>query len=113
MHKYNSSILLSCFQVKCAHSLYHRKKVTTMTFADVGEVAFANGPPWGRKFSKWARFSILFGLFLAYFGTCSVYTVIIAKNFKIVSKIESVFNFSIYRFAVAILKSSTTLFFTI
>ncbi|CAH0765622.1 unnamed protein product [Bemisia tabaci] len=88
--------------VKCAHSLYHRKKVTTMTFADVGEVAFANGPPWGRKFSKWARFSILFGLFLAYFGTCSVYTVIIAKNFKIVIEHHSHYNADI-RFYIAVL----------
>ena len=41
--------------VKCAHELYYRTKVTAMSFADVGEVAFANGPPWARKFSKLAR----------------------------------------------------------
>ncbi|XP_066907422.1 proton-coupled amino acid transporter-like protein pathetic isoform X2 [Halyomorpha halys] len=68
--------------VKCAHVLYKRTRVTAMSFADVGEVAFANGPPWCRKFSKLARISILGGLFAAYFGTCSVYTVIIAQNFQ-------------------------------
>ncbi|CAB0011240.1 unnamed protein product [Nesidiocoris tenuis] len=68
--------------VQCAHELYRRTRVTSMTFADVGEVAFANGPHWGRKYSKLARMSILAGLFAAYFGTCSVYTVIISENFK-------------------------------
>ena len=42
-------------QVKCAHELYRRTRVTSMSFADVGEVAFANGPKWGRKFAKAAR----------------------------------------------------------
>uniref|UniRef100_A0A1B6DLW5 Amino acid transporter transmembrane domain-containing protein n=1 Tax=Clastoptera arizonana TaxID=38151 RepID=A0A1B6DLW5_9HEMI len=68
--------------VKCAHVLYYRVRVSTMSYADVGEVAFANGPPWGRKFAKLARISILGGLFAAYFGTCSVYTVIISRNFQ-------------------------------
>ncbi|XP_075229259.1 solute carrier family 36 member pathetic [Lycorma delicatula] len=68
--------------VKCAHELYHRTNVSTMSFAQVGEVAFASGPPWGRKFSKLARACIVGGLFAAYFGTCSVYTVLISENFK-------------------------------
>lgn len=68
--------------IKCAHVLYYRTRVTAMSFADVGEVAFSNGPPWGRKFAKLARVSIQTGLFAAYFGTCSVYTVIIATNFQ-------------------------------
>jgi proton-coupled amino acid transporter len=41
--------------VKCAHALYYRTRVTAMSFADVGEVAFANGPPFARNFSKFAR----------------------------------------------------------
>ncbi|XP_021914744.1 proton-coupled amino acid transporter-like protein pathetic isoform X3 [Zootermopsis nevadensis] len=68
--------------VKCAHELYYRTRVTAMSFADVGEVAFANGPPWARKFSKIARQTILVSLFLTYFGTCSVYTVIVGNNFQ-------------------------------
>jgi len=68
--------------VKCAHELYYRTRVTAMSFADVGEVAFANGPTWARKYSKLARQTILMGLFLTYFGTCSVYTVIVANNFQ-------------------------------
>lgn len=68
--------------VKCAHELYYRTKVTAMSFADVGEVAFANGPPWARKFSKLARLTVLVSLFMTYFGTCSVYTVIVGTNFQ-------------------------------
>lgn len=67
--------------MKCAHTLYKRTRRTEMNFAEVAEVAFANGPQWGRKFARVAKVSILQCLFWTYFGTCSVYTVIIAKNF--------------------------------
>jgi len=53
-----------------------------MSYADVAEVAFANGPEWSRKFSSLTRESVLWLLFITYFGTCSVYTVIIASNFE-------------------------------
>ncbi|XP_050540867.1 proton-coupled amino acid transporter-like protein pathetic isoform X2 [Daktulosphaira vitifoliae] len=68
--------------VKCAHILYRRTKVTAMSFADVAEVAFANGPSWSRKLSYLSRQVILILLFVTYFGTCCVYTVIIATNFQ-------------------------------
>lgn len=68
-------------QVKCAHKLYVRTRRTTMGFSDVAESAFANGPKWGRPFARFSRTFILQCLFWTYFGTCSVYTVIIAKNF--------------------------------
>lgn len=68
--------------VQCAHELYKRTRVTAMTFPDVGEVAFANGPTWGRKFAPTIRTTILASLFLTYFGTCSVYTVIIGTNLQ-------------------------------
>lgn len=58
-----------------------------MSFAEVAEVAFLNGPKWGRKFAALAKHSIQWGLFITYFGTCSVYTVIIATNFQQVSSI--------------------------
>lgn len=53
-----------------------------MNFAEVAEIAFLNGPKWGRKFAKIAKVTILQCLFWTYFGTCSVYTVIIATNFQ-------------------------------
>lgn len=68
--------------VKCAHVLYHKTKRTEMGFADVAEVAFATGPQWGRKFSRPIRYLIQVSLFVTYFGTCSVYAVIVAANFK-------------------------------
>ena len=66
--------------IKCAHVLYYRTRRTEMSFADVAEVAFATGPEWGRKFSKPVRYLIQISLFATYFGTCSVYTVIVAAN---------------------------------
>lgn len=68
--------------VKCGHKLYYKTRRTKMSFAEIAEVAFENGPKWCRGFAPIAKFSILFGLFLTYFGTCSVYTVIVAKNFE-------------------------------
>ncbi|BFF97391.1 proton-coupled amino acid transporter-like protein pathetic [Drosophila madeirensis] len=68
--------------VKCGHKLYYKTRRTKMTFAEIAESAFQKGPKWCRGFAPVAKFSILFGLFLTYFGTCSVYTVIVAKNFE-------------------------------
>lgn len=70
------------FQVKCGHKLYYKTRRSQMSFAEIAEVSFQNGPKWCRGFAPVAKFSILFGLFLTYFGTCSVYTVIVAKNFE-------------------------------
>lgn len=53
-----------------------------MSFAEIAQSAFANGPQWGRKFAGFSRVLILQCLFWTYFGTCSVYTVIIATNFQ-------------------------------
>lgn len=53
-----------------------------MNFSEVAEVAFANGPSWGRPYAKFFKVLILQSLFWTYFGTCSVYTVIIATNFQ-------------------------------
>ncbi|XP_078043406.1 solute carrier family 36 member pathetic [Augochlora pura] len=68
--------------IKCAHFLYHKTRRTEMSFADVAEVAFSTGPEWGRRFSKPVRYLIQISLFATYFGTCSVYTVIVAANFN-------------------------------
>ncbi|XP_014483363.1 PREDICTED: proton-coupled amino acid transporter 4 [Dinoponera quadriceps] len=68
--------------VKCAHMLYHKTRTTEMSFADVAETAFSTGPQWAKKFAKPSRYLIQISLFATYFGTCSVYTVIVAANFK-------------------------------
>lgn len=68
--------------VKCAHTLYRRTRKTAMTFAEVAIVALENGPQWGRGLAPFIGVCITYGLFITYFGTCSVYTVIIAENFK-------------------------------
>ncbi|ALC44494.1 path [Drosophila busckii] len=79
--------------VKCGHKLYYRTRRTKMTFAEIAEAAFLKGPKSLRMFAPVAKFSILFGLFLTYFGTCAVYTVIVAKNFEQV--LEHWFGFDI------------------
>lgn len=56
-----------------------------MNFAEVAESAFIHGPKWGRKFARFTKVLILQSLFWTYFGTCSVYTVIIATNIQRVS----------------------------
>lgn len=48
------------------------------------------GPSWGRPWAQFMKHFINYGLFVTYFGTCSVYTVIIAENFM--QLIEHYFN---------------------
>ncbi|KAL0852168.1 hypothetical protein ABMA28_000403 [Loxostege sticticalis] len=66
--------------VKCAHVLYKKTRRTNMTFPEVGEAALANGPEGLRRYAYSFRIFILVSLFATYFGTCSVYTVIVARN---------------------------------
>lgn len=68
--------------VKAAHALYRRTNKTQMTFDQVAETAFATGPTWLRWFSKPSGYLITSSLWFTYFGTCAVYTVIIAANFN-------------------------------
>lgn len=67
--------------VKCAHTLYRRTRKTQMNFAEVAESAFVLGPSWARPWAPTMKHLINYGLFITYFGTCAVYTVIIAENF--------------------------------
>ncbi|VVC86204.1 proton-coupled amino acid transporter-like protein pathetic [Leptidea sinapis] len=66
--------------IKCAHVLYKKTKKCTMSFPEVAEASLENGPQWGRRWANTFRIFILVSLFMTYFGTCSVYTVLIAKN---------------------------------
>ncbi|XP_011300217.1 proton-coupled amino acid transporter 1 [Fopius arisanus] len=68
--------------VKCAHVLYHKTRRTEMSFADIAEASLAHGPSCLRGFSKPSRYLIQISLFITYFGTCSVYAVIVAANFR-------------------------------
>lgn len=75
--------------VKCAHVLYYKTRRTEMDFADIAEVAFSTGPRWATKLAKPSRYIIQISLFATYFGTCSVYAVIVAANFEKVIKFYS------------------------
>ncbi|XP_055689068.1 proton-coupled amino acid transporter-like protein pathetic [Lutzomyia longipalpis] len=90
--------------VKCAHTLYRRTHTPQMSFAEVAEVAFQNGPKWGRGFARLAKWIILNSLFITYFGTCSVYSVIVATNFQQVFEhwFDTVINLRVMIFALLI-----------
>lgn len=53
-----------------------------MTFAEVFEAAFANGPSCTRAWSTYARYFVIITMFVTYFGTCSVSVIIMAENAK-------------------------------
>lgn len=53
-----------------------------MSFADVAEAAFANGPVALRSIAPFARYFVTVSVFVTYFGACSVYAVIIGDNTK-------------------------------
>lgn len=74
-----------------------------MNFSEVAEVAFANGPKWGRPYAKFFKVLILQSLFWTYFGTCSVYTVIIATNFKQVIEYQFGFDQDLRLYIAALL----------
>lgn len=65
-----------------AHALYYRTKISSMTYGDVAEAAFSNGPKVLRKFSTFGRLFVSIGLFCTYFGAVSVYTVVAATSYK-------------------------------
>lgn len=89
--------------VVCAHELYKRSGRTSMTFADVAEEACKRGPPWSRKYSGLARMMVDIGIFVTYFGTCSAYTVIVAKNFdKVLTEYYGEYNIRYYILALLI-----------
>ncbi|XP_026727945.1 proton-coupled amino acid transporter-like protein pathetic isoform X2 [Trichoplusia ni] len=66
--------------IKCAHVLYYRTRKSQMTFPEVGKAALETGPVSVQKFGNTFRSFILISLFITYFGVCSVYSVIVAKN---------------------------------
>lgn len=53
-----------------------------MTFPEVAETAFATGPRGSRWLALPARYFVITNLFLTYFGSCTVYAVIVGDNAK-------------------------------
>ncbi|XP_076263241.1 solute carrier family 36 member pathetic [Rhynchophorus ferrugineus] len=70
--------------VVCAHELYRKCGKTQMSFAEVAEEACRRGPKWIKPFALPARHTVLIGIFITYFFTCSCYSVIVAKNINYV-----------------------------
>ncbi|KAL1453429.1 hypothetical protein WDU94_007569 [Cyamophila willieti] len=89
--------------LECTHLLYRRNKVTVLTLPQVGEAAFATGPAWVKKYATAMRVFIKLAIFFTYFGTCSVYTVIIATNFSKVIFYQTGTNINIRFYICALL----------
>ncbi|XP_031633234.1 proton-coupled amino acid transporter-like protein pathetic [Contarinia nasturtii] len=68
--------------VKCAHILYKRTRTSSMTFAEIAEAAFVNGPNAVHGLAPFARHFVTILMFATYFGACAVYAVIIGENTK-------------------------------
>lgn len=51
-----------------------------MSFAEIAEAAFVNGPIRWRFMATFARYFVTISLFITYFGACMVYSVIIGEN---------------------------------
>ncbi|XP_054290413.1 proton-coupled amino acid transporter-like protein pathetic, partial [Macrosteles quadrilineatus] len=68
--------------VQCAHQLCQRRKLPSLGFADVAEVAFLEGPQKVQKFASTARFMVNTFLVLDLLGCCCVYIVFVTSNLK-------------------------------
>jgi len=68
--------------VQCAHQLCQRRKLPSLGFADVAEVAFIEGPSKVQKFAPTARFMVNSFLVLDLLGCCCVYIVFVCSNLK-------------------------------
>ncbi|XP_055378661.1 proton-coupled amino acid transporter-like protein CG1139 isoform X2 [Condylostylus longicornis] len=68
--------------VKCAHILCRRRQIPALSFADVVENAFLDGPPSLQKWSRFMRFIVDTFLVLDLIGCCCIYLVFIATNLQ-------------------------------
>ncbi|XP_046684932.1 proton-coupled amino acid transporter-like protein pathetic [Homalodisca vitripennis] len=68
--------------VQCAFQLCQRRKLPSLGFADVAEVAFLEGPQRVRKLAPIARFLVNSFIVIDLLGCCCVYTVFVCSNLK-------------------------------
>lgn len=68
--------------VKCAHIVYRRMKVPSLTFGEVAKASFMAGPPAVQKYARLARFIINTFLVLDLIACCCVYNVFVGASIK-------------------------------
>uniref|UniRef100_A0A336LIC8 CSON003690 protein n=1 Tax=Culicoides sonorensis TaxID=179676 RepID=A0A336LIC8_CULSO len=69
--------------VRSAHRLCFRKKVPSLNYADIAEVAVLTAPnPDLHKYSRLARFLVDSFLIIDLLGCCCVYNIFVARNLK-------------------------------
>ncbi|XP_075228660.1 proton-coupled amino acid transporter-like protein pathetic isoform X2 [Lycorma delicatula] len=68
--------------VKCAHILCQKRQLESIGFRKIVELAFLEGPPRLRKYSKIAGILIIVALLMELLGCCCAYVVFVAKSIK-------------------------------
>lgn len=68
--------------VRCAHELYDRKGLFRLSYAEVSQLSFENGPEKFRKFGKAASFTADFIICIDLLGSCVTYTISMAETIR-------------------------------
>ncbi|XP_056630452.1 proton-coupled amino acid transporter-like protein pathetic isoform X2 [Diorhabda carinulata] len=91
--------------VKCAHVIYHRQKVSSLSFDEVAEAAFLSGPKAFHPWAKFAKAMINFFLVVDLLGCCCVYVLFVSKNLKQVvdAYVEETYHYDVRFYMLALL----------
>ncbi|XP_075229408.1 proton-coupled amino acid transporter-like protein pathetic isoform X2 [Lycorma delicatula] len=72
--------------VKCGHILCQRKMIPSVGFKQIAELAFQEGPPSFKKYSKLAGIIVDASLVTELLGCCSAYVIMVSRNLKQVTE---------------------------
>uniref|UniRef100_A0A1B6E7B9 Amino acid transporter transmembrane domain-containing protein n=3 Tax=Clastoptera arizonana TaxID=38151 RepID=A0A1B6E7B9_9HEMI len=94
-----------CIQiwVKCGHILCQRKKIPTVGFSKIAELAFLEGPESLKKYSSMASVTINIALLTEMLGCCCAYNVFVAKSLKQVFEFYYEFNWDLRMYIIFLL----------
>lgn len=81
--------------VKCAHILCQRKKIPSIGFSEIVELAFLEGPDCLKKFSWISGLIINIALLIEMLGCCCAYVVFVAKSMKQVIEFYSEYDWTL------------------
>ncbi|XP_025834845.1 proton-coupled amino acid transporter-like protein CG1139, partial [Agrilus planipennis] len=68
--------------IRAEYELCKRRKVPSLTYHEVAEIAFLEGPPKVQKYSIYAKHAVNIFLLIYQLGICCVYVVFIGTNVK-------------------------------
>lgn len=73
--------IVTCQQVATSHKILRISKTPMLSFSETAEKVFDYGPPWAKRWSKFAKNFVDYGLMLTYFSVGAVYIVFIGNTF--------------------------------